>query len=98
MCCPKPLNGGVEDLAGVGQGGVVDEDTGGSRSAEDPFESLAVAVEILDIGGDRLDLQPLAAQFRGELLECLLARDECAAESLAAEAPDHAGADPGSGA
>jgi len=70
---------------------------GGPWGAEDPFERLAVAVQILDIRADRLYLETAAAQFWGELVERFAAGDECAAEALAAEAPNHAGADSGSG-
>jgi hypothetical protein len=88
------LHGGVEDLAWIRQGSVVHDYTGGPRGAEDPFERLAVAVQILDIRADRLYLKAAAAQFRGELVDGLTMGDECAAEALAAEAPNHAGADP----
>ena len=91
----QPLDGGVEDLAWIRQGGVVDDDTGGARGAEDPLERPAVAVQILDIRADRLDLKPATAQFGGELVERFAAGDERAAEALAAEAPNHAGADSG---
>ena len=94
----EPLDGGVEDLAWIWQGSVVHDDTGGPGGAEDPFERLAVAVEILNIDGDRLDLEAAAAQFRRELVERLAAGDERAAEALAAEASNHAGADSRSGA
>jgi hypothetical protein len=93
----KPLDGRAEDLAGIWQGSVVHDDTGGPWRAEDPFERLAVAVQILDIRTDRLYLEAAAAQFRGELVERFAAGDECAAEALAAEAPNHGGADSWSG-
>jgi hypothetical protein len=57
---PQPFDGGVEDLARVRQGGVVDDDAGGARGAEDPLERLAVAVQVRDVGGDRLDLEAVA--------------------------------------
>ncbi len=93
----EPLDGGVEDLAWIWQSSVVHDDTGGPRGAEDPLERLAVAVQILDIRSDRLDLKTAAAQFRSELVERFPAGDECAAEALAAKAPNHAGADSRSG-
>jgi hypothetical protein len=70
---------------------------GGPWGAEDPFERLAVAVQILDIRTDRLYLKAAAAQFRSEPVERFAARDECAAEALPAEAPNQAGADSWSG-
>jgi hypothetical protein len=93
----KPLDGGVEDLAWIWQGGVVHDDTGCPWGAEDPFELLAVVVQILDIRSDRLYLKATAAQFRCELVERFASRDECAAEALATEAPNHTGADSWSG-
>jgi hypothetical protein len=75
----------------------VHDDTGSSRGAEDPFERLAVAVQILNIRTDRLYLKAAAAQFRGELVERCASGDERAAEALAAEAPNHTGADSWSG-
>ena len=77
---PEPLDGGVEDLAWIWQGSVIHDDTGGPRGAEDPFECLAIAVQILDIRADRLYLKAAAAQFRGELVERCGAGDECAAK------------------
>src|SRR4029077_18845794 len=65
----EPLDGRVEDLAWIRQGSVVHDDTGGPRGAEDPFERVAVAVQILDIRADCLYLKAAAAQFRGELVE-----------------------------
>ena len=47
----------------------------------------AIAVQILDIRTDRLDLETAAAQISGELVDRLAARDERVAEALAAEAP-----------
>src|SRR5580704_4307869 len=93
----EPLDGSVEDLAWIWQGSVVHDDTGRPGGAEDTFERLAVAVQILDIRADRLYLKSAAAQFRGELVERFAAGDECAAEALAAEAPNHTGADSWSG-
>jgi hypothetical protein len=52
----EPLHSRVEDLAWIWQGSVVNDDTRGSRSAEDPFERLAVAIQVLDVRGDRLYL------------------------------------------
>src|SRR4051812_42255825 len=93
----EPLDGGAEDLARVEQGGVVHDDTGGPRGAEDPFERLAVGVQIRDVRGNRLDLEAAAAKFTGELVERSAAGDERAAKALAAEAPNHRGADSWSG-
>jgi hypothetical protein len=70
---------------------------GGPRGDEDPFERRAVAVQIRDVRGDRLDLEAAAAQVTGELVERSAAGDERAAKALSAEAPDHAGADAWSG-
>jgi hypothetical protein len=89
----EPLDSGVEDLAGIWQRSVVHDDTGRPWGAEDPFERLVVALQILDVRADRLYLEAAAAQFRGELVERRAARDECAAEALAAEAPNHRRAD-----
>ena len=89
----QPLDGGVEDWARIGEGGVVHDDAGRPGSAEDAFERLAVAVQIGDVRDDRLDLEAAAAQVVGELVEGSTAGDEGAAKALAAEAPDDAGAD-----
>src|SRR5437016_1046109 len=62
-----------------------------------PFEPLALAGQVLDVRADRLYLKAAAAQFRGEVIERFAAGDECAAEALASEAPNHAGADSWSG-
>src|SRR2546423_15669699 len=56
----EPLDGGAEDLAWIWQGSVVHDDTGGPRGAEDPFERLAVAVQILHIDADLLYLKAAA--------------------------------------
>src|SRR5205807_2880401 len=72
-------------------------DAGGAWGAEDPLERRTVAVQIFDVCAHRLDLKPVAAQLRGEVLESCAAGDECAAEAFAAEAPNDAGADAGSG-
>jgi hypothetical protein len=94
----EPLDGGVEDLAWIWQGSVVHDDARGPWGTEDPFEHLTVPVQICDIRNDRVYLEAPAAQFRGELVELRFAAgDECAAEALAAEAPNHAGADSWSG-
>ncbi|HVC06086.1 MAG TPA: hypothetical protein VND98_00650 [Solirubrobacterales bacterium] len=60
----EPLDGCVEDLAWIWQGSVVHDDTGGTRGDEDPFERLAVAVQILHIRADRLYPKATVAQFR----------------------------------
>jgi hypothetical protein len=57
----------------------------------------AVAVQILDIRSDRRYLKAASAQFRGELVKRFASGDECAAEALATEAPNHTGADSWSG-
>ena len=64
---------------------------------KDPLERRTVAVQISDVCDHRLDLKPVATQLSGELLERFAAGDECAAEALASEAPNHAGADSWSG-
>jgi hypothetical protein len=69
----------------------------GHPGDEDPFERLAVAVQILHIRADRLYPKATVAQFRGELVDRFTAGDERAAEALPAEAPNHAGVDSRSG-
>ena len=98
ICGPEPSDRRVEDLARIRQGGVVHGDAGGAWGAEYPLERRTVGVQIFDVCAHRLDLKPFATQLRGESLERFAAADECAAEAFAAEAPNDAGADSGSGA
>ena len=89
----EPLDRRLEDLARIRQASVVNNDAGGARGAEDLLERRTVAIQISDVRAHRLDLEPAAAQFAGELLNRLAAGDERAAEALAAEAPNDSGAD-----
>ena len=97
ICGPEPSERRVEDCAGIRQGSVVHGDAGGAWSAEDPLERRTVAVQIFDVCAHCVDLEPFATQLRGESLERFAVGDECAAEAFAAEAPNDAGADAGSG-
>src|ERR1700729_512504 len=97
ICGPEPRDRRVEDLAGIRQRSVVHGNAGGAWGAEDPLERRTVAVQIFDVCAHRLDLKPAATQLRGELLDRFAAGDECAAKAFAAEAPNNAGADAGSG-
>ena len=94
---PEPFDRRIEELARIGQGGVVDDDAGGAWGGEDPLERRTVRVQIGDVRAHRVDLEPIATQLRRELLELLTAGDERATEAFAAEAPNDAGADAGSG-
>jgi hypothetical protein len=94
---PEPSDRRVEDLARIRQGSVVHDDAGGAWGAEDPLERRTVAVQVFDVCAHGLDLKPVATQLSGELLKRFAAGDECTAEAFAAEAPNDAGADAGSG-
>jgi hypothetical protein len=61
---------------GSGRAALYTTTSGAPRGAEDPFERLAVAVQILDIRTDRLYLKAPAPQFRGELVERFAAGDQ----------------------